>query len=81
VGVGAGGGGEVACELGFRLGEGVDDGDGAGWALGATRGSALLAWPCQDRATYPPSGTFNEATPNEEYFQVPDLPSDHHTDQ
>jgi hypothetical protein len=31
--------------------------------------------------TYPPSGTFNELAPWEEYDHLPDLPSDHHSDQ
>ena len=50
-------------------------------AGGDTRGFAWLDWPCHERATDPPSGTLSDVTPVDEYFQVPDLPSDHHSDQ
>jgi hypothetical protein len=59
----------------------VGDGDGAVCGVGETRGGALPLLPCHDRATYPPVGTFSEPTPAEEYVQLPDLPSDHHSDQ
>ena len=51
-----------------RVGEGVgDDGVGGGgalaWAAGVTPGGALLSPPCQESATYPPSGTSSDPTP------------------
>ena len=68
---------------------GDDDGwcDGLGdglllvWAVGATPGLAWLDWPCHESATYPPFGTLSAVTPREAYCHVPDLPSDHHSDQ
>jgi hypothetical protein len=68
---------------GAWVGEGDEDGDGdaVACAFGATPGGAWLLPPCQDNATYPLGGTFSDRTPAEEYFQVPDVPSDHHSDQ
>jgi hypothetical protein len=48
---------------------------------GVTRGLACRDWPCHERATDPPAGTFSEVTPVAEYFHSPDFPSDHHRDQ
>ena len=78
---GASGGEAVAEAVGWRLGLRVGEGAGAGRAFGVTRGAALPSPPCHDRATYPPAGTVSEPTPAEEYVQLPDLPSDHHSDQ
>jgi hypothetical protein len=48
---------------------------------GVARGLACRDWPCHERATDPPAGTFSEVTPAAEYFHSPDFPSDHHRDQ
>jgi hypothetical protein len=61
--------------------EGLVEGLSALWPGAVTRGFAWLDWPCHESATDPPSGTSSDVTPVDEYFHVPDLPSDHHSDQ
>jgi hypothetical protein len=70
----------VGVDVGW-LGDAVGVGEAVGWAVGVTRGSALLSPPCQENATYPPSGTVSEPTPCDANDHRPDFPSDHHRDQ
>jgi len=65
----------VGCFVGWDVGE---DGE---CEVAPTPGGAWAVPFCHDSATYPPLGTCSAVTPAEAYFQVPDVPSDHHSDQ
>ena len=54
----------VGDDVGAEVGE--EGGGALRWGVGLTRGVALLPAPCQDSATYPPSGTVSEPAPADE---------------